>query len=264
MNTEVSMTTSREREAVAVRLFERAAAGETVDLAVLSAMERCVLGGPKQALFEQEVVRAWNEFGEKRRTKAVASNLAALRERGLLLDDAPERPGTSAWNVSPELGVVLAACERPTYVVATDVEGRQTRCLQFFAVGDIEQPVRGVVVEEPVALPPGTYKQLEKLGPLGWMTRYRLVSETVAAGILADVALVPRQDKDGTYPYNVRRFKHTDRGLVTEAGLSVIGSGASARVRLFKADPQNPDDVALVDADGLRALFDRVLTTGAW
>lgn len=269
MDTEALMTstptpTPREREAAAIRLFERAAAGETVDLAVLSAMERCVLGGPTQALFEQEVVQAWNEFGEKRRTKAVDANLATLRERGLLLDDAPEGPGVAAWSVSPELGIVLGACERPTYVVATDVEGRPTRCLQFFAVGDIEQPVRGVVVQEPVALPPGAYKHVKNLGPLGWMTRYRLVSEAAAAGILADVALVPRQDKDGTYPYNIRRFKHRDGKSVTEAGLSVIGSGASARVRLFKGDPQTPDDVVLVDAEGLRGLLTRVLTTGAW
>jgi hypothetical protein len=263
MDTEASIT-PRAREQAAVRLFERAAAGEIVDLAVLSAMERCVLGGPKQALFEQEVMQAWNEFGEKRRAKALDVNLATLRERGLLLDDAPEGPGVSAWSVSPELGIVLAACERPTYVVATEVEGRKTRCLQFFAVGDIEVPVRGVVIEEPVALPPGSYQHVKKLGPLGWMTRYRLVSEASAVGILADVALVPRQNKDGTHPYNLRRFKHRDGHPVTEAGLSVIGAGTSARVRLFKADPATPDDVVSVDADALRSLLTRVLAAGAW
>ena len=96
------------------------------------------------------------------------------------------------------------------------------------------------------------------------MTRYRLVSETAAGGILADVALAPRQDKDGTYPYNIRRFKHNDGKPVTEAGLSVVGAGASARVRLFKGDPRTPDDIVLVDAEGLRGLLTRVLTTGVW
>lgn len=262
MGTEASMTPP-EREALADRLFQRAAAGETVDLAVLSGMERCVLGGPGQALFEQEVMQAWNEFGEKRRTKATEANLATLRERGLLLVDAPDRPGEPAWSFSPELGIILGACERPTYVVATEVEGRQTRCLQYFAVGGIEQPVRGVVVEEPVALPPGAYKHVKKLGPLGWMTRYRLVSEATAVDILADVALVPRQDKDGTHPYNIRRFKHDAGNPVTEASLSILGAGTSARIQLFKGDPQTPDDVVLVDAEGLRGLLTRLLTTGA-
>ena len=52
-------------------------------------------------------------------------------------------------------------------MVATEVAGRQTCCLQFFAVGDIEQPVRGVVAEEPVALPLGAHKHVKNLSPLG-------------------------------------------------------------------------------------------------
>jgi len=254
------------REAAAARLFEQSAAGEVVDLTVLSGLERCVLGGPKQALFEHPIAKAWADFGEKRRTKALAATLAGLRERGLLLDDKPHGPGGSdAWSLAPELGLVQAAHERPTYVVATDVEGKPTRCLQFFAVGDLERPVRGVVVEEPVALPEtGSYENVKKLGPLGWMTRYRLVSEDVAAGILADLALAPRQDKDGTYPYNIRRFKHNEGKPVTEAGLSVVGLGNSGRVRLFRADPQTPDDIVNLDVAGLRGLLGRLLTTGSW
>lgn len=52
--------------------------------------------------------------------KATEANLPTLRERGLLLNDTPDRPGEPAWSVSPELGIALEACERPTYVVATE------------------------------------------------------------------------------------------------------------------------------------------------
>jgi hypothetical protein len=78
------------------------------------------------------------------------------------------------------------------------------------------------------------------------------------------MALTPRQDRAGTYPYGIRRFQRPEGGAVTEAGLSVIGAGASARVRLFQGDARASDDVVLVDAEGLHGLLTRVLTTGAW
>jgi hypothetical protein len=264
MNTE-NLMTPLERGAAAARLLERAAAGETVELAVLSGLERCVLGGPAQALFEQRVMNAWNEFGEKNRTKGMELALDALHERGLLLDGRPAEPDVRTWNLSPELGLVQAARERPTFVVATDVVNKQTRCLQFFAVGDLEQPVRAVVIEEPVALPSSKpYANAKKMGPLGWMTRYLLVSEAAAVKILADVAMVPRQDQAGSYPYDIRRFKHQDGKPVTEAGLSVIGAGDTAHVRLFGPDPRIPDEVTVFTAEELRTVLARVFATGSW
>ncbi|GAA1976949.1 hypothetical protein [Catenulispora subtropica] len=264
MNTE-NLMTPLEREAAAARLLERAAAGETVELTVLSGLERCVLGGPAQALFEQRVMNAWNEFGEKNRTKAMDLALDALRERGLLLDDQPEGSDARAWSLSPELGLVQAARERPSFVVATDVVNKQTRCLQFLAVGDLEQPVRGVVIEEPVALPSSKpYENTKKMGPLGWMTRYLLVSEAAAVRILTEVAMVPRQDQAGSYPYDIRRFKHQDGKPVTEAGVSVISAGATAHVRLFRQDPEIPDEVTVLTAEELGTLLARVFATGSW
>ncbi|NUR64074.1 MAG: hypothetical protein HOV87_36260 [Catenulispora sp.] len=262
MNTD-NVTTPAERAAAAERLLERAAAGETVELTVLSGLERCVLGGPAQALFEQTVMNAWNEFGEKNRAKAMDLTLDGLRERGLLLGDEPEGPGT--WSLSPELGLVQAARERPSFVVATDVVNKRTRCLQFFAIGDIEEPVRGIVVEEPVALPTSKpFTNAKKLGPLGWMTRYTLMSQAAAVKVLTQVAMAPRQDQAGSYPYDIRRFKHQDGKPVTEAGVSVIGAGDSAHVRLFRQDPQTPDEVAVMTAEELQTLLGRVFATGSW
>ena len=262
MNTD-NLTTPAEREAAAARLLGRAAAGETVELTVLSGLERCVLGGPAQALFEQTVMNAWNEFGEKNRAKALELTLDGLRERGLLLGDEPEGPGS--WSLSPELGLVQAARERPSFVVATDVVNKRTRCLQFFAVGDIEQPVRAIVVEEPVALPSAKpLPNAKKLGPLGWMTRYLLMSQEAAVKVLTQVAMVPRQDQAGSYPYDIRRFKHQDGKPVTEAGVSVIGAGDTAHVRLFRQDPQTPDDVTVLTAQELETLLGRIFETGSW
>ncbi|MFD0630907.1 hypothetical protein ACFQ9X_03840 [Catenulispora yoronensis] len=232
---------------------------------MLSGLERCVLGGPAQALFEQTVLNAWNEFGAKNRAKAMDLTLDGLRERGLLLDDRPPGPDAASWNLSPELGLIQAARERPTFVVATDVVNKQTRCLQFYAVGDLERPVRAIVVEQPTALPADQpYKNAKKLGPLGWMTRYLLLSEAAAVDVLTEVAMVARQDQAGSYPYDIRRFKHHDGRPVTEAGISVLGAGPTAHVRLFRTDPQTPDEVTVLTAEELRTLLGRVFATGSW
>ncbi|WP_194893821.1 hypothetical protein [Catenulispora pinisilvae] len=261
-----SRTAPRDLGAVAVRLFERVATGESVELAVLSGVERCVLGQPAYALLERPVRLAWDGFGETRRTKATELSLAGMSERGLIRrevgDDAAE-PAASLWSMSPELGIVQAAQRKPAYLVVTEVEGKKTRGLRFFAIGDQEQPVCGVVVEEPVALPTGSYKNVETLGPLGWMTRYRLVSEGQAVGILTDMALTPRQDRGGTYPYGIRRFQRPEGGAVVEAGISVVGAGSAARVRRFSAE-QSDREVFAVKADVLHSLLGRLLATGAW
>ena len=251
-----SRTVPRHLGAVAVRLFERAATGESVELAVLSSLERCVLGRPAYALLERQVRLAWDGFGEDRRAKATEMSLAGLRGRGLIKDE----------DMSPELEIVQAAQRKPAYLVVTEVEGRKARSLRFFALGDQGQPVRGVVVEEPVALPTDSYKNLENLGPLGWMTRYRLVSESAAVRTLTDMALTPRRDRAGTHPYGIRRFQRPEGGAVTEAGISVVGAGSVARVRwrCSRDAAQGSDEVVALTADALYELLGRLLATGSW
>jgi hypothetical protein len=60
------------------------------------------------------------------------------------------------------------------------------RPLCFFALGDQTKPVRGLVVEVP-APPAGSRKfpQQKKLGPLGWLYSYALVTPEKAAYMLA-------------------------------------------------------------------------------
>ncbi|HEY3480828.1 MAG TPA: hypothetical protein VGL02_18180 [Streptomyces sp.] len=262
-----SRTAPRDLGAVAVRLFERAATGESVELAVLSGLERCVLGRPAYALLERPVRLAWDGFGDARRTKATELSLAGLRGRGLIgpvTSEDPEGSAETAWSMSPELGIVQFAQRKAAYLVSTEVEGRKARGLRFFAIGEKDQPVCGVVVEEPVALPAGDFRNVESLGPLGWMTRYRLVSEGQAVGILTDMALTPRQDRDGKHPYGIRRFQRPEGGAVTEAGISVLGAGSVARVREFWDGETASGDAVALTADALRDLLARLLATGSW
>lgn len=274
-----SRTAPRDLGAVAVRLFERVAAGESVQLAVLSGLERCALGRPTYALVERPIRLAWDGFGEDRRRKATEMTLAGLRNRGILKAGAAEgaakegKDADPAWDASPELGIVQVAQREPAYLVVTEVDGKIARSLRFFALGDEGGPVRALVAEEPVALPSSSaYRNLGSLGPLAWMTRYRLVSEAQAVSTLTDMALTPRLDRDGTYSYAIRRFQRPEGGAVTEAGISVAGSGTTARVRrLGDAAPTTPSQTPDPDPEGavtltanaLQEMLHRLLSTGS-
>lgn len=271
-----SRTAPRDLGAVAVRLFERVTAGESVELAVLSGLERCALGRPTYALVDRPIRLAWDGFGEDRRRKATEMTLAGLRNRGILKAGAAEGAATkgkdaaAAWDASPELGMVQAAQRGPAYLVITEVDGKTARSLRFFALADEGGPVRALVAEEPVALPSSSaYQNLGSLGPLAWMTRYRLVSEAQAVRTLTDMALTPRLDRDGTYSYGIRRFQRPEGGAVTEAGISVAGSGTTARVRrLGGAAPTQtpdaePDGAVTLTANALQEMLHRLLSTGS-
>jgi hypothetical protein len=274
-----SRTAPRDLGAVAARLFERVAAGESVELAVLSGLERCALGRPTYALVDRSIRLAWDGFGEDRRRKATEMTLAGLRNRGMLKAGAAEKAaGKDAapaseqdWDASPELGIVQAAQRGPAYLVVTEVDGKTARCLRFFALGEEGRPVRALVAEEPVALPSSSaYKNLGGLGPLAWMTRYRLVSEAHAVRTLTDMALTPRLDRDGTYSYGIRRFQRPEGGAVTEAGISVAGSGTTARVRRLAGAGQSQasevgmDDRVTLTAAALQEMLHRLLATGSF
>jgi hypothetical protein len=65
--------TAAERTEAARQLIGRARDGELVDLAVVSALDLCVLGGPRHPLFDEDVARAWLGMGDRQRTKVVDS-----------------------------------------------------------------------------------------------------------------------------------------------------------------------------------------------
>ena len=90
---------------------------------------------------------------------------------------------------------MLAARCRPSSIVITET-GRSRTCARLGSSlsGIRREPVRGVVMEEPTALPPaiaGNFPHVKKLGPLGWFYRYVLVSPDKAAEVLAELTDVP-------------------------------------------------------------------------
>jgi hypothetical protein len=180
-------------------LIDRAQS-EDVFLTMLSAMDLCVLGGPKQALFDEAPTRAWASLRPKARQKLPGVIFDELEERGLLIRQAPTTPLAAPsgqmepqqqdYAYSPALGVVMAARSRPAVAVTCELEQLPTRHPRLFALGDEQNPVQALVREVPVAPPPGDFPHLRKAGPLAWFYQYDLVSKPSAATFLAGWALL--------------------------------------------------------------------------
>jgi hypothetical protein len=254
-----------ERTEAARNLIGQAQA-DVVDLVTVSALDLCVLGGPRHPIFEEVVTQAWTRLGSRQRKKVTDQVIEVLVNRGLLTDDNPgagfPQPG-GTYSLRPELGIMLAARCRPTFIVIASADDRNPRALRLFALGDQAEPVRGIVAEFPAALSPdqaGTFPNAGKLGPLGWIYRYVLVSQAKAAEILAKWTISPPMRSGAAAPPGwVVSAYHPD-------GKNPVGNRLRVRGDGTKASLDSPDvgnggvTSAEYDAEGLRAVMLGLLT----
>jgi hypothetical protein len=192
-----------ERAEAVQRLIEASAEG-TVTLTVLSGLDLCVLGAAGQSLFDTAVTVAWEKQSDQTR-EAVGNDMMAGFVRRELMVPAPE-PGSYA--MAAELSIAMAARTDPTFALVTAVEGADVRSLKMFGLGDQDHPLQAVVIESPMVAPEGDYKQVTRIGPLGWFYRYTLVSPVTAAEILVrwtEIKL-PRGGKGRV----ITAFRHPD------------------------------------------------------
>lgn len=255
-------TSAVERSETAERLFDQANNSDLVELVTVSAIELCVLGGPKHAVFEEVVTRAWLQMGDRRREKAKKLTTEGLVARRLLGERPSDSRGDSdriGYSLSPALGIALAARCRPTFTVVTGTANPNLRTPRLFAVGDQEKPVRGIVVEEPAALPAGSgdFQHVKKLGPLGRLYRYVLVSPAKAAAVLAEWSIVPPPQQAGTDEPAVRTVSLYRGAAGQEAqgiGLLVRGDGTKAEL-LAPVPGSGYSPLAEHDLAGLRGVM---------
>ena len=252
--------TAAERTDAARQLIDRAQGGELVDLAVVSALDLCALGGPRHALFDEDVTRAWLRMGDRQRKKVLDSVTESMLGRGLLIDEGlrtSARPRSGSYALRPELGLMLAARCRPSFIVLVAAEDQDLRTVRLFALGDQAEPVRGFVVEMPAAPPPGgSFPDARKLGPLGRIYRHVLAPPHQAADVLARWTISPPRrpgtDVPGAYLVSVY---HPDRKTPTGRRLRVQGDGSRARV-----EGAGEQDAAECDVVGLQAAMLGLIT----
>lgn len=226
-----SAIAAAERTETARQLIARAQE-ETVELVTVSALELCVLDGPRQPLFEERVAQAWSRLGNRRQRLLTNEMTMGLVERGLLTADSPQRG--SGYSLKPELGIMLAARCRPSSIVVTDSGHPNLRTTRFFALGDHAEPVRGFVVEEPTTLPADIADRMphvKKLGPLGWFYQYFLVSPAKAAEVLVELTISPPQHSGAVVApgWTVTAY-YPGSGNPGGERLSVQGDGIRARL----------------------------------
>jgi hypothetical protein len=255
-----------ERTAAARQLIEQAQA-DVVDLVTVSALELCVLGGPKHPLFEETVTQAWLQLGDRQRKKVIDWVTEGMVERGLLISNSPQpglRQRDSSYSLKPELGIMLAARCRPWSVVVTEAENEQLRTPRFFALGDQAEPVRGVVVEEPTALPPDVangFHHIRKLGPLGRFYRYVLISRDKAAEVLAELTIAPPR-RSGVVVSPAWEVSAFYPGSANSSGtpVRIQGDGTTARLNRLGLGDGGATAGAACDVAGLRAVMLHLIT----
>jgi hypothetical protein len=241
-------------------LINRAQDG-LVELVMVTALELCSLGGPAPPRFDEIPARAWTVLGGRQRRQVAEQAAQGLGRRGLLVGatsraSSGQPIGTCA--PKPELSLVLAARRRPAFVVIVRAEDRKPRTLRLFAVADQAEPVRAFVLEEPgLPLNPGHhFADVSKLGPLGWLYRYVLVSRDTAADALARWTVSPplRPGASASSGWLVSVWYP---GRKNPAGhrLSIRGDGTQASL-----DGLHHGARAQYDAGGLRAVLLDLLT----
>ena len=146
-----------ERTEAAVQLIEQARGSDVVELVTVSALELCVLGGPRQPLFEEPVAHAWLQLGNRRRKKLIEWVTDGMVDRGLLIEGnagfSPVAKGTT-YSLKPALGIALAARCRPAFII-TGTTDASLRAPRFFALGDRDQPLRRLASKACASFPTG-------------------------------------------------------------------------------------------------------------
>lgn len=218
-----------ERTEEARRLIDTARSDGIVSLGALGGMDLCILGGPMHSVFPEAVAKAWLDLGDRARQKLIDERTADMAKRGMLM---PLPSSGYGYALAPALGLALAARCRPAFVVTAST-GPHMRPLCFFALGDQTEPMRGLVIEVPT--PPADnrkFAQQKKLGPLGWLYSYALVTPEKAAYMLAEHVSSPPSGVPvgpGQPPYAVTLYR-TGNGLQPAIELSVLGDGTTAQV----------------------------------
>jgi hypothetical protein len=227
------------RSAEVRELIDRAQSANVL-LTMLSAMDLCALGGPRQALFDEAPARAWGSLRPKGRKNLPGVIFEELEERGLLIRQAPTvplaapdghvEPEARDYAFSPKLGAVMAARSRPAVAVTCELKKVPSRYPRLYALGDEQDRVRAMVLETPEAPEPGQFQQVDRAGPLGWFYRYDLISRQSAADFLAGWALL-RSKRHPRAPRLVTLLRFDQGNALTVRTLEIYtDDGTTARL----------------------------------
>ncbi|SEN24296.1 hypothetical protein [Actinacidiphila rubida] len=260
------------------RLLDRAREEGRVELKPLYGLELCTLGGHRHALGDESIGTAWSRFPRRSRSRAAEFATEGLVSRGLLTEQPPALPGTvelsgRTYALDPRLALPLWARGRPHYAVVTEVEGRALRTPRLFAPATPGDAARPLVVEIPEPLPAehaDDFPHARKLGPLGWLYRYLLVTPQVAATLLADLSMRPPPPPDPSsggsaapLPARVLSVFHHPDGKRPSATARVRVTSDGVSAHLLRGSPRDDAALPAYDKPALEAVIADLLARAA-
>jgi hypothetical protein len=225
--------TATEHTDAARALFGKLYTDGYTNLGVLCGADLCILGGPAHPLCWEPLATAWLGLRSRPRNHMIENLTNSMIKRGLLVEPTPGKGyyPDAPFELSPELGILLAARARPAFIVVSHF-ARQLAPVALFAIGDESEAVRGIVIEVPVAAPSRSNKIVET-GPLGCVFDYLLTTPDLAALFLAGWTLAPApiEHRSKEQPPRLVSLIHGGEGLqAAQHRLSVLGNGATAQV----------------------------------
>jgi hypothetical protein len=221
----------------------------------LCGADLCVLGDPEHQVFWEPLANAWLGLAAPARTQLIESRTRSLVNRALLIDETQGigySPGAS-FTCAPELGILLAARRRPSFIVATH-PSKRLPSVSYFALGDESNPVRAIVQEIPDI--PDCEDLTRAWGPLSLVFCYRMCTPAAAAGFLARWALKPLPAEPGQEP-SPRTVTLLRPGKTTSVPhqLAVHSDGAKARVAGANVS-------GALDVNDLRRIMSELISKG--
>jgi hypothetical protein len=177
----------------AERLLATADRAGLAPLPSLLAVDLCLFGGHRQAMFDESVLGTWAALTGEARKEFGGEALGDLVRRGLLSRE-PSRgygePAASRYRLHPALAMILSTRTRPVWLAACSVASTAMTGPRVYGLGTSVEPLRASVVEMPREQP-STEPAAPDLADLGKVYDYALASTPKAADLLAEWALLP-------------------------------------------------------------------------
>jgi len=222
----------------------------------LCGADLCVLGGPKHPVFWEPLASAWLGLDAHARMRLIESRTQSLVNRSLLIEESPCVGHFTGprFTLAPELGILLAARCRPSFIIATH-PSKRLPSVNYFAIGDESNPVRAILQEIPDI--PDHEDLTRTWGPLSLVFCYRICTPAAAAGFLARWALKPLPAKPGQEPSprTVTLLRPGESTTSAPHQLAIHSDGTEARI-------DGPGVSSAHDVHGLRGIMADLISKG--
>jgi hypothetical protein len=215
------------------RLLGLADEAGLVRLPSLLAVDLCLFGGHKQAMFDEAPLGTWAALSGQARQELGGAAVAELVRRALLSRSPSRRYGSGAeatarYRMHPALAMILSTRAHPVWLAVTSVTATAVTGPRVYGMGSALEPRRAAVLEMPREQP-ATEPAPPDLAELGRIYDYTLASNAKAADLLAEWVLLPVPG-DGGLGRQVDMYHHPEGRPLSRVRVSVQRDAYGARV----------------------------------